>query len=121
MARKKREGVAVPPPLPPLMCATAGCPNDARVRVRRHKAQWAEGKPNPVHIPYGAWLNLCRSCDDRRHHQESVEYCALMGLDTPEKQRAWCIAQMKHGVAMLRPQLPLREPGQDDEEIAIQA
>ena len=104
--------------LPPFLCATAGCPYEARVRVRRHKAQRVEGKPNPVHVPYGPWMNLCHSCDDRKHREESVEYCNLMGLDTPAKQRAWCIEAFKRKGDMLRPRATLREPGQDDEEIA---
>jgi len=105
---------------PSLMCGTAGCAYDARVRVRRNKAQWAIGKPNPVHVPYGPWLNLCHSCDDRRHHQESIEYCELMGLDTPAKQRTWCLDQIKRGKDMLNSQPkaleflpPMREPGED--------
>lgn len=98
---------------PPLMCATAGCPNDARVRTRRNRAERVSGKPNPVHVPFGPWLNLCWACDDRRHLQEAREYCELMGLDTFAKQKAWCLNEFKRGKNMLVP--TLREPGQDEE------
>mgnify|MGYP001612758582 FL=1 len=98
---------------PPLLCATAGCPHNARVRVRRAKPEWQKGKPNPVSVPHGAWLNLCHACEDRIRHEENVEYCKLMGLDTPAKQRAWCLAQVKRGTDMLRPERALREPGQE--------
>ena len=105
---------------PPLLCATAGCPNEARVRVRHYRAEWAPNKPNPIHVPYGPWSNLCHACDDRKHHAESVEYCKLMGLDTWQKQREWCLRQLKRGAEMLRPEPRMREPGEDTEERNLQ-
>ena len=111
MARKQRQALeAAAFRVSPLLCATAGCPHEAKVRVRRTKAEWVTGKPNPVAIAYGAWLNLCYECEHRTSAEENRDYCKLMGLDTPEKQRAWCLAQLKRGVDMLRPE---REPGQE--------
>ena len=112
---KKQALPAVEPSRPPLMCATAGCPYDAKVRVRRHKPQPVAGRPYPAFIAYGGWLTLCHTCDDRRHHQESVEYCNLMGLDTPAKRREWYRVQSKRRLKMLMPEQPMREPGSDDE------
>ena len=66
-----------------------------------------------MHVAYGAWLTLCHACDDRRVHEENSEYCKAMGLDTPAKQREWCLAQIKRGADMLRPQPRMREPGED--------
>lgn len=104
------------PSAPPLMCANGGCPYEARVRVRRRRTERKQGLPNPIHVSYGPWLNLCHSCDDTRVRSENLEYCLMMGLDTPAKQRAWCLEQMKRGADMLRPTVT-REPGQDDEEV----
>lgn len=94
----------------PLMCATAGCPYDAIVRVKTNKL----------------WLNLCHSCDDKRVHKANLEWCLERGLDTPEKQRAYCreilskeqfksraFTKLRQAVAQIR------EPGQDDEEIGL--
>ena len=106
------------PSAPPLMCATAVCPYEARILVRRNRTERRVGLLNPVHVPYGAWLNLCHSCDERKVHQESVDYCALMGLHTPQEQRAWCLAQIKRSADMLRPEPTLREPGQDESEVS---
>lgn len=111
---KKTETVAL---APPLLCATAGCPYDARVRVRRREAQWVKGFPNPVHVAVGAWINLCHSCDDQRIRRENLEYCKLMGLDTPTKQREWCRANMR-AILEPKPGPAMREPGQDEGEIS---
>lgn len=112
----KRQQVAEYQRRDPILCATAGCPYEARVRVRRRRIERVAGKPNPVAIPHGPWLNFCFPCDDRRHRDEAEESCVLMGLDTPAKQRAWCIAQLRRKADMLRPEKELREPGQDADE-----
>jgi len=105
------------PPVPPLMCATAGCPHDAKVRVRRRRTILMPDKPNPVHVAHGAWLNLCHACDDRMNHEQNKQYCNAMGLDTPAKQRAWCLEQIRRGKNMLQAEVTLREPGQDEGEV----
>jgi len=84
------------------------------VRVRRLRAERKQGLSNPVHVPHGAWLVLCHSCDDRKRHQENAEYCKLTGLDTPAVQRAWCLEQLKRGI-LGRDRELMREPGSDDE------
>ena len=95
MARKKREEPALPPPLPPLMCWTPGCPYDARVRRRVGKnAVGAE-----------QWRDYCFQCDDRYHTEESTKWCLERGLDTVEKKRALCLEQLKHGGKKLRESL----------------
>jgi hypothetical protein len=99
------------------MCATAGCPNDAKIRVKRKRVVIVPDKPNPVHVAYGAWLTLCHACDDALNRKQNQEYCAAMGLDTPAKQRAWCLKQLGRGAGMLQAEPTLREPGQDDEEV----
>jgi len=80
------------------MCWTAGCPYEARVRRR------AEGK----------WRNYCHSCDDKFHHAENARWCQEHSLDTAEKQKAYCRAQLKRGLVK---QGPSREPGEDDGEV----
>lgn len=106
MAAKRQ--VVETPKYEPLMCATAGCPYDAKIRTRRKKAQWVNGKV--AHVPYGPWLNLCVQCDDRKHREEAGEYCLQMGLDTPEKQRAWCISKIK--TVIKRPDTRPEEPAE---------
>jgi hypothetical protein len=61
-------------PGPPLLCATAGCPYEAKVR-RRVDARW---------------MNLCCACDDRHMRSENLGWCIEHGLDTAEKQKAFC-------------------------------
>lgn len=113
---KHKHQEPVSPAHPPLMCANGGCPYEARVKVRRRRL---ERGPNGKlrHRPYGAWLNLCHSCDDARVRGENTEYCREMGLDTPAKQRAWCLEQLKHGIVK-REFARAREPGDDDEEVS---
>jgi hypothetical protein len=102
------------PTAPPLMCATAGCPNDAKVKVQRHRTVTVPDKPHPVHVAHGAWLNVCHACEDRIRRKENEEYCAATGIDTPAKQRRWCLTQLRRGALLPRVS---REPGQDDEEV----
>lgn len=101
------------PEHPPAMCATAGCPYDARVRVKRRRVVVVAEKPNPIHVLYGAWLNLCHVCNDRLVHEQNLEYCKAMDLDTPAKQRLWCLEQIKRGIGRREDESPLREPGAD--------
>ena len=112
MPSKKPE----PRPAPPaIMCATAGCPSDAKIKVRRRHVNRMPDRPNPVHVHHGAWLNLCHACEDALRRRENYEYCTAMGLDTPAKQRSWCMQQLKAPDRILH-RAP-REPGQDDEEV----
>ena len=89
---------------PAVPCATSGCPHGARHRVRRKMSLWDRRKkprymadtclkPNPIQVAVGPWLNLCDACEIANVKRESIEYCKLMVLDTPAKQRAWCVAQ----------------------------
>lgn len=90
----------------PLLCASAGCPHHAIVRVQRSRAEWLDGKL--VHTPYGPKLNLCNPCDDLRHQTESREYCLQMGLETVEKQKAWAVKRMKDPLKVLESE-PMEE------------
>ena len=76
MPKKQQRGLeAAAFRMSPLQCATAGCPNEARVRVRErvcppagkfNKETW---RPYPGMVEsLGAWLNLCYECDDKRIH-----------------------------------------------------
>lgn len=103
------------PATPPLMCATAACPYNAAVKVRRRRV--LPDKPNPKHVPYGPWLNLCHSCDDRRVHDENADYCQAMGLATPCAQHEWSLQQL--GLTLTRAPAYTREPGQDDDQVGL--
>lgn len=84
------------PEIKPLLCATAGCPYDAKVRSKSGKI----------------WLNLCIKCDDERIHKINKEWCLERGLDTSLKQQTYCKTLAKTG----RLKLPIfnREPGEDE-------
>ena len=92
--RHKNEPVI--PPRPPLMCSTAGCPYDGRVR---------SGK-----------LVLCHSCRDEQIRRANLDWCKAHGLNTVEKQKAFCRSVLRQGIVK-RMQLTQREPGKDREEI----
>jgi len=96
MATKNRPPPKTPEPERPALSCDR-CVDPARVRVRT-----AAG-----------WQNLCHKCDDRRIHAEGEDYCNTHGLDTLEKQKAYCRAMLKRGIAK---SAPAREPGQDDKE-----
>jgi hypothetical protein len=97
------------------MCANAGCPNDAKIKGRRRRVNRMPDRTNPIHVAHGAWLNMCHACDDALRRKENQEYCAAMGLDTPAKQRVWCLDQLKRPDRIM--QHSLREPGQDEGEM----
>ena|SRR3990167_605752 len=104
MAKKRAVFEIVSPPAPPLLCATAGCPYDARVRVRVNKL----------------WLNLCHACDDKRARADNLKWCLDRGLDTVEKQKAYCREILvkghfkSHQFTKLREAAGrMREPGED--------
>lgn len=71
---KKSPAAIIRPPQPPLMCATAGCPYEARIR-RRVDARW---------------MNLCCACDDRHMRSENQAWCIEHGYETVEKQKDYC-------------------------------
>jgi len=100
---------------PPLLCATAGCPYEARVRVG--KLVQVKGLNGPLHGVYtGPWLNLCHSCRDEHVRRENLEWCKAHGLDTPEKQREFRLTILKKGI--VKRAVRDRRPGDDDEVIA---
>ena len=83
------------PERPALPCER--CVDPARVRVRT-----AAG-----------WQNLCHKCNDRLIQAEAEDYCKAHGLDTLEKQKAYCRSRLKAGLIQSPPP---REPGDDDEQ-----
>ena len=104
-------------PLPYIQCAYQGCPQGARVRVKK---------------PTG-WAQLCEHHYAQDNVKESIEYCEKHGLDTTEKGIAHCKALFKkprdprawmkrpkseiarrYADEVLRHQ-PEREPGSDDD------
>lgn len=112
MAAKRDQPKA--PEGPPLLCSTAGCPYEARVKVGRVvRVKTFGGAEHGVY--QGPWLNLCHSCRDEQLRRANREWCKTRGLDTLEKQMAFCRKAFKRGVVRREP--VLREPGCDDEEI----
>lgn len=82
------------PQHPTLLCSSGGCPYEARVKVKN--------------------LLLCYSCRDAQVTREHAEWCKAHGLDTLDKQKAYCRTLLKRGIVK---QSPGREPGQDDEGV----
>lgn len=94
------------PPSP--ICASAGCPYEARVRV--------------IVKPH-LWQNLCHACSDARAHKDNLQWCIDRSLDSVEKQRTYCREILTKGIFKSRTFTKIRqaatitrEPGQDDEE-----
>lgn len=105
----KRQQVADYAKHPPKLCAIAGCHNDARVRVRRRR--WAQDGKRIKPKAHGPWLEVCYADSDKLVHEENQQVCELMGLTTPESQRAFLA-----GKGIIK---PMREPGQDEEEARV--
>lgn len=80
-------------------CAYAGCQHDAVLKVK---------------TPTG-WANLCHDHSRIYHHAKAEKYCNELGIDTREKRMAWLRKNWKQIPAALP--APMREPGQDDEEL----
>jgi hypothetical protein len=77
-----------------------GCGLSAKVKVRTETG----------------WENLCMGCYYKHHYQQSVDYCAALGLNTTEQRIAWL---KKHAAGITKrytQNVPAREPGVDYEE-----
>jgi hypothetical protein len=58
------------------------------------------------------WKNVCKACYHKYHFQQSLNYCAALGLTTKESQIAWL---KKHAAGITKrytASVP-REPGED--------
>lgn len=62
-----------------------------------------------VQTAYG-WANFCVRHYEDYHLAQARKTCEAMGLDTMEKQRAWCLKKLPHITRQ-------REPGDDDEPV----
>ena len=58
------------------------------------------------------WVNFCLRHADEYRADQAREYCATKGLTTIAAIKAWLSDQP------LAKRIPMREPGQDDEEAA---
>ncbi len=105
MARKTYKDPKAPIIAPmPLLCWTPGCAYTAMVR-RRVGTNAAGGE---------LWRNYCYQCDDKWHHERNRQWCIDNGLETVEKQKAFCKEGFRKGLVKREPAYT-REPGSDDE------
>lgn len=88
----------------PVACAHTNCPHPAIVNLKL----------------LTGWTMLCRGHYEFQAQREANEFCGRNGLLTREQKHAFCKAKMpsiKQRFGRLSGPL-VREPGQDDEEIA---
>jgi hypothetical protein len=78
-------------------CAHQGCTTDATLKL---------------HLPTG-WANVCRPHAEQHWQREADQFNRVNGLDTREKQLAFIAGKL---ASLKLKGLPMREPGQDDEE-----
>ena len=72
-----------------------------------------------VRTPTG-WANLCMIHYDEHHQRQADETCRALGLQTVQQKREWVRRKMRELRDRMRPDY-MREPGQDDDEIAAAA
>jgi hypothetical protein len=87
--------LAYPNDPPRVPCCQDGCFLSSTVKIK---------------TPLG-WANFCDQHYAGYFRDQGIATCQRMGLDTPAKQRRWVTDWM------LANKMPIREPGQDDEEI----
>lgn len=79
-------------------CCYEGCSHDAMVKIK---------------TPTG-WANMCLDHYAIYHHAKAEKHCRDLGLNTRAQRLAWLRQNWRQLTALP----PIREPGQDDEELA---
>lgn len=76
-----------------VQCAFAGCGTNATLRVKTKTG----------------WANVCLDHDKELVQKRADIYCAERGLDTPAKQRAWVLKNLKDKQMLKRIEMKAEE------------